>query len=85
MKTKLDRWLSKFYIHLLNHYAAYSVASNILIAVAMSGLALLGVLNSVLTPYALIVWGLILAAMYSVGKWLDSEVDDADKIRNRKC
>lgn len=72
--------LSKFYRHICKHYHAYSLLSNALLAIAIAGLALLGVLNTMLTATMLVSWGCVLAAIYFLGKWLDQEVDDLDKV-----
>lgn len=72
--------LSKLYKHMCKHYHAYSIAANTMLAVAMAGLALLGVLNTMLTATMLVGLGGILAAIYFLGKWLDQEVEDLDKV-----
>jgi len=55
--------------------------ANTLIALAMAGFALLGVLNTALTLMMLVTWGGVFACLYAVGKLLDQEVDDLDKIK----
>lgn len=77
--------LGNLYKHMCKHYRLYSFTANALIALAIAGLALLGVLNTVLTVQMLITWGAVLAAIYAVGKWLDQEVDDLDKLRKHEC
>lgn len=74
--------LNKLYAHMRAHYPVYSFTANTLIALAIAGMALLGLLNTVLTVSALITWGGLLALIYGVGKWLDQEVDDLDKVRD---
>lgn len=71
----------KFYKHLCVNYHAYSISANIMIALAIAGFSLLGVLTSTLTTAALIFWGFVLAGIYGVGKLLDQEVDDLDKVK----
>jgi len=77
--------LSKLYNHMRKHYRLYSFTANTLVALAIAGLALLGVLNTVLTLKVLITWGAVFAIVYGIGKWLDQEVDDLDKMRNYEC
>lgn len=70
----------RFYQHLGKHYSKYSMLANTLVALAMAGFALLGVLNTALTLMMLVTWGGVFACLYAVGKLLDQEVDDLDKI-----
>lgn len=74
--------LSKFYHHICKHYHAYSILANAMLAIAVAGLTLLGVLNTILTAAMLVGWGGVLAGIYFLGKWLDQEVDDLDKFGN---
>ena len=78
-------WLDKLYENMRKHYTLYSFTANTLIALAIGGLALLGVLNTILTMKVLITWGAVFAIIYGVGKWLDQEVDDLDKLRKYEC
>lgn len=78
----------KIYRHICLNYHAYSVAANVMIALSMAGLALLGILTSTLTPIVLIAWGGVFAAIYGIGKLIDQEVDDLDKVAahdNGRC
>ena len=70
--------------HLCKHYINYSFIANALMALGFAGLALLGLLNTVLTAGALIVWGCLLGALYALGKLLDQEVEDLDKVKAHK-
>ena len=70
----------KMYKHICLNYHTYSILANVMIALAIAGFALLGVLTSVLTVTVLVAWGLVLACIYGVGKLLDQEVDDLDKV-----
>lgn len=72
---------TKFHQHLTKHYPKYSLLANALIALGFAGMALLGVLNSVLTAAALIAWGILVASLYAIGKLLDQEVEDLDKVK----
>lgn len=77
----MEKKLNALYCHINTHYTAYSFTANALTALALSGLAFLGVLNSVLTTVAIIVWASIFSIAYLLGKWLDQEVDDIDKLK----
>ena len=48
-------------------------------ALGVAGLALIGALSTILTVSVLIVWGVLLAAIYALGKFLDGEMDDIEK------
>lgn len=76
--------LNKIYKHMCNHYHAYSMIANILIALAIAGLSLLGILTTILTSKVLVAWGFIFAVLFCVGKLLDQEVDDMDKVGNHQ-
>lgn len=71
----------KFYRHLCKHYPMYSFTANMLNAVSMAGLALLGVLTDTMTVAWLVGWGVMFAFMFGVGKLLDQEIDDLDKVK----
>lgn len=77
----MEKKLNAFYCHLNNHYSLYSFLANSATALALAGLALLGVLNTVLTTVALVVWGTLLGSVYFFGKWLNQEVDDIEKLK----
>ena len=70
----------RIYKHLCLNYHAYSVAANVMIALSMAGFALLGILTTTLTASVLIAWGFLFAGVYGIGKLLDQEVDDLDKV-----
>lgn len=74
----------KVYSHICKYHKYYTRASNIFIAISMAGLALLGVLNTVLTVSALILWGMFFAGMYALGKFMDQEVEDFNKSKEGK-
>lgn len=71
----------RFYLHLGKYYSRYSMLANTLIALALAGFALLGILSTALTVVMLATWGGVFACLYAVGKLLDQEVDDLDKIK----
>lgn len=71
----------KLYKHLCKHYVLYSFIANMLSAVSMAGLALLGVLTNTMTATWLIGWGIMFAVMLGLGKLLNQEIDDIDKVK----
>jgi hypothetical protein len=77
--------LNKAYTHLCKHYTKYSFVANSLIAISMAGLSLLGLLTQTLTMTYLIGWGILFALMFGLGKLLDQEIDDLDKVRKHEC
>lgn len=76
---------SKIYNHICEHYHLYSFIANMLIAVSMAGLALVGVLTDTMTVAWLVGWGLAFATMFWLGKLLDQEIDDMDKVKGHSC
>lgn len=71
----------KLYKHICKHYALYSFIANMLSAVSMAGLALLGVLTNTMATTWLVGWGIMFAIMYGLGKLLNQEIDDLDKVK----
>lgn len=65
---------------MLKFYGVYSFLANSLVAISVSGLTLLGVISTSTTVAVLITWGVIFATMFAIGKWLDQEVEDLDKV-----
>lgn len=80
MKCFLNTLTKKLHSHMCKHYHTYSFVANGMVAVAMAGLTLLGVLNTTITVAALMAWGGLFAILFAVGKWLDQEVEDVDKV-----
>lgn len=76
---------SKIYKHLCRHYHLYSFIANLLNAVSMAGLALLGILTDTLAVAWLVGWGFMFAMMFGIGKLLDQEIDDLDKVKQHSC
>lgn len=72
---------TKLYRHLCRHYHLYSFIANLLNAISMAGLALLGVLTDTLAVAWLVGWGFMFAIMFGIGKLLDQEIDDLDKVK----
>lgn len=70
----------KLYKHICKHYHFYSFIANAMIAFAMAGLALLGVLTDSMTAAWLVGWGVMFAIIFGIGKLLDQEIDDLDKV-----
>lgn len=66
---KLNQFLSK-------HYNKFNILSNILIASGVVGFSVLGVFSNIMTMTALVFWGVWLALLYFVGKYLDEQLDD---------
>lgn len=72
---------NKFYKHICRNYHLYSFIANLLNAVSMAGLALLGILTDTLAVAWLVGWGFMFAIMFGIGKLLDQEIDDLDKVK----
>lgn len=79
-----QRIIRKFYLHMCRHYHTYSFMANGLIAISMAGLAFLGILTHAMTITALICWGGLFAIIFALGKWLDQEVEDMDKVAHHE-
>lgn len=77
--------LNKTYKYICKHYHLFSFIANSLIAISMAGLALLGVLTDTMTVTWLVGWGILFAALFGLGKLLDQEIDDMDKVRDHDC
>lgn len=71
----------KLYKHICKHYTLYSFIANMLSAISMAGLALLGVLTNTMTATWLVGWGIMFAIMFGLGKLLYQEIDDLDKVK----
>lgn len=71
----------KLYCHMKRHYHLYSFIANLFIAVSMAGLTLLGILNDTFAAAILVSWGIAFAVMFGVGKLLDQEIDDINKVK----
>ena len=71
----------RIYKHLCKHYQIYSFTANTLNAISLAGLALLGVITDTMTVAWLIGWGIMFATLFMVGKLLDQEIDDLDKVK----
>lgn len=76
---------SKFYTHICKHYQLYSFTANMLNAISMAGLALLGVLTDSMAAAWLVGWGIMFAVMFGLGKLLNQEIDDLDKVKDHTC
>lgn len=72
---------NKIYRHLCRNYHLYSFIANLLNAISIAGLALLGVLTDTLAVAWLVGWGFMFAIMFGIGKLLDQEIDDLDKVK----
>lgn len=76
---------NKYYKHICKHYHMYSFIANALNAISLAGLAFLGILTDTMTVAWLISWGLMFAGMFFLGKLLDQEIDDLDKVKEHSC
>lgn len=72
---------NKVYKNICKHYRIYSFTANALNAVGLAGLALLGILTEQITVAWLFGWGLMFATLLGIGKLLDQEIDDLDKVK----
>lgn len=77
--------MDKIYNHICKNYQAYSLIANLLNAVSMAGLALLGLLTDTMAATWLVGWGIMFAVMFGLGRLLDQEIDDIDKVKEHKC
>lgn len=77
--------LIRFHKHLCAYYSVYSLIANLLNAVAMAGLVYLGFLTDTMALNWLIGWGITFAVMFGLGKLLNQEIDDLDKVMEHKC
>lgn len=68
--------MDKFNQFLSKHYNKFNILSNILIALGVVGFSVLGVFSNIMTMTALVFWGVWLALLYFVGKYLDEQLDD---------
>jgi len=72
---------NRLYRHLCKHYRMYSLIANILNAIGMAGFALLGLLNDTMAVTWLVGWGVMFAVLFGLGKFLDQEIEDLDKVK----
>lgn len=77
--------LHRLYNHMCKHYHLYSFTANMLNAVSMAGLAYLGVLTDTMTMNWLVGWGIMFAVMFGLGRLLNQEIDDMDKVKGHNC
>lgn len=77
--------LDKFYRHMCKHYHLYSFTANMLNAVSMAGLAYLGILTDTMTLNWLVGWGVMFAVMFGLGRLLNQEIDDMNKVKEHVC
>lgn len=72
---------NKVYNNICKHIHLYSFIANALNAIGMAGLALLGILTDTMTVAWLVGWGFMFATFFFIGKLLDQEIDDLDKVK----
>lgn len=61
---------------ILKSYSFISIVAHILVAVSVSGLAVLGILSSELAFPVLATAGIVLGILGSAGRFVDQELDD---------
>lgn len=67
---------------LLKTYSFLSLVANALVAISVSGLAVLGILSSELAFPVLATAGVILGVLGGIGRFVDQEVEDINKDVN---
>lgn len=77
--------LGKFYRHICRHYHSYSFLANLLSAVSMSGLLYIGALTDTMTFNWLVSWGISFAVLFGIGRLLNQEIDDMEKVKGHTC
>jgi hypothetical protein len=78
------RLRGRFYKAVKEQYSFWSTLTNAMIALGMAGITLLGVLSPLITTVALVGWGVFLALTYFIGKFLDQQIEDMDKVYRRE-
>ena len=71
----------RFYYHLRRNYTRYSFIANLLSAVGVAGLGLLGILTDKMAIMWLVSWGVMFATTFGFGWLLNQEIDDLDKVK----
>jgi len=71
----------KLYNHLRKNYIRYSFIANLFSAVGVAGLALLGIMTDKMALVWLFSWGVTFASVFGLGRLLDQEIDDLDKVK----
>lgn len=74
-----------FYKHLCKHYQTYSLLANTLNAISLGGALGVGLLTDTMTIQWLIGSAILFAILFMVGKLLDQEIDDLDKVKGHIC
>lgn len=77
--------LNWFYIHMCKHYHLYSFIANLINAISMAGLAYLGILTDTMTINWLVGWGIMFAFLFGLGRLLNQEIDDMNKVKEHTC
>lgn len=83
MKCNTNNMRRKFYKVVKEQYSFWSTLTNAMIAFGVAGLTLLGVISPMLTTLALVVWGVLLSFTYFLGKFLDQQIEDMEKVERR--
>lgn len=72
MKNLAKNWKQR----LLKSYSSWSIIANILIALSISGLSILGVISNVITVPLLVGLAITLGVVGLIGRVLDQGLDD---------
>ena len=76
---------SKIYKHICKNYHLYSFIANSLNAFSMAGLFLLGAITDSMTVAWLVGCGLLFACLFFIGKLLDQEIEDMNRVKEHDC
>ena len=81
MKRLAKNWKSR----LVRSYSSLSIISNILIAISISGLSVLGILTSEFALTTLLILGIPLGILGLLGRVIDQGLDDVARDRPKGC
>ena len=81
MKKLAKNWKSR----LVRSYSSLSIISNILIAISISGLSVLGILTSEFALTTLLVLGIPLGILGLLGRVIDQGLDDVARDKGCTC
>lgn len=75
MKKLAKNWKQR----LLNSYSSWSILANILVALSISGLSVLGVISSVIAIPLLVTLAVAFGLVGLIGRTIDQSLDDVCK------
>ena len=81
MKRLAKNWKSR----LVRSYSSLSIISNILIAISISGLSVLGILTSEFALTTLLILGIPLGILGLLGRVIDQGLDDVARDKSSTC